>query len=197
MQIRCVAVAYFCLLTVGSCATPRVYDYSKEPDPRTSEYVVGVSDELRINVWREQELSVEAKVRPDGTITMPLVGDVKAAGLPPSAIRHDIVNRLAKFIKAENLQVTVAVTKVASYQFTISGNVDKPGMYSPTGFVTVLEAITMASGPNRYADLDGTVVLRKSAAGSRQIPINLSQLKTGQHLEQNIVVLAGDIIVVP
>jgi polysaccharide biosynthesis/export protein len=186
------------IVTAASCATRATYDYSKEPDPRRAEYMVGPADVLKINVWREPELSVEARVRPDGTITMPLVGDIKAAGLPLSQIRSQIATGLAAFVKPENLQVTIALVSANSYQFTITGNVEKNGSFTPPNYVTVLEAVTMAGGPTRFASLEKAFIIRGSAAGTpHQIPINVDQLRAGKRLEQNIVVLPGDIIVVP
>ncbi len=88
------------------------YDYSKEVDPRTREFVIGVADVVRINVWKNPELSTEATVRPDGTVTMPLIGDdlFPAAGHTPTQLRQEVTKRLAEFVKDENATVTVAIT---------------------------------------------------------------------------------------
>ncbi|MGB8295009.1 MAG: polysaccharide biosynthesis/export family protein [Polyangia bacterium] len=186
------------MIAAAGCATQVTYDYSIEPDPRRAEYMVGPADVLKINVWREPELSVEARVRPDGTITMPLIGDIQAAGLPLSKIRAKIAAGLAAFVKAENLQVTIALVSATSYQFTITGNVEKNGSFTPANYITVLEAVTMAGGPNRFASSEKTFIIRGSASGTpRRIPVNIDQLRSGKQLEQNIVVLPGDIIVVP
>jgi polysaccharide biosynthesis/export protein len=184
---------------VGGCATGRSsFDYSKEPDPRTQEYVVGPADELRVNVWKDPELSLNIKVRPDGTFTMPLVGDVRASGKTPTQVRSEIERGLAAFFKEQAPKVTVAVTAVNSYRFAVSGNVESPGLFNAQSYVTVLEAIAMAGGPNRFAAADRAVILRSYGPGrSRQIPINYDTMKTGQHTEQNIVVLPGDTIFVP
>jgi polysaccharide export outer membrane protein len=182
----------------AGCVTNRSFDYSKEPDPRGQEYVVGPADQLRINVWRDNDLSLEIKVRPDGTFTMPLVGDVRAAGKTPSQIRGEIAQQLTKFVKGEPAQVTVAVTAVGSYRFAVSGNVEHPGLFTSPYYVTVLEALAMAGGPNRFSAPDRSVILRTYSGGTtRQIPIDYDTLKTGERPEQNIVVLAGDTIYVP
>lgn len=191
-------VAFVLAVMAASCATPAPYDYSREPDPRRTEYVVGPADVLRVNVWREPELSVETRVRPDGTITMPLIGDIQAAHQPLSVIRNQISIGLAKFVKPENLQVTVALVSGASYQFTVTGNIERNGSYTPSNYVTVLEAVTMAGGPNRFASPEKAFIIRDSASGlPRQIPVNIAKLREGKNLEQNIVVLPGDIIVLP
>jgi polysaccharide export outer membrane protein len=186
------------VIMAPSCAAPVAYNYSKEPDPRRAEYTVGPGDVLRVNVWREPELSVDARVRPDGTITMPLIGDIQAAGLPLSRIRSQIANGLASFVKPENLQVTIALVSANSYQFTITGNVEKGGSFTASNYITVLEAVTMAGAPTRFASPEKAFIIRGSASGTpRHIPVDLEQLRAGKRLEQNIVVLPGDIIIVP
>lgn len=182
----------------AGCASSRGFEYAKEPDPRSQEYVVGPADQLRINVWRDSELSLELRVRPDGTITLPLLGDVKAAGRTPSQIRDDITNQLTKYVKSETAKVTVALVQVNSYRFSVSGNVEHPGLFTSPYFVTVAEAMAMAGGPNRFAAADRAVIVRTYSPGStRQIPIDYETIRNGERPEQNIVVLSGDTIYVP
>src|ERR1051325_10541418 len=104
------AIAVFILMLVAGCP-PKIpnYDYAKEPDPRNKELVLGVGDVIGINVWENPNLSVEATIRPDGTITMPLVGDLKAAGETPSSLRARIRAQVAAFVKIQATDVTVAV----------------------------------------------------------------------------------------
>ena len=171
-------------LSVVGCATPLPgFDYSKEPDPRKSEFVVGPSDVLRINVWKTPDLSVEVTVRPDGTITLPLIGDVTAAG------------RTA-FLRDDN-PVEVIVETVNSYRFTVAGNVEKSGMFTTKHYVTVTEAVALAGGPNRYADLDQVLILRQSPTGARSIPVNIKEIYSGRHPEMDVVILKEDRIFVP
>jgi polysaccharide export outer membrane protein len=185
-------------LVLGGCASSRGFEYGKEPDPRSQEYVVGPADQLRINVWRDSELSMELRVRPDGTITLPLLGDIKAAGRTPSQIRDEIGVQLATYVKSETAKVTVALVAVNSYRFSVAGNVEHPGLFSSPFFVTVLEAMAMAGGPNRFAAPAHAVIVRTYAQGrTRQIPIDYDTLKNGERPEQNIVVLPGDTIYVP
>jgi polysaccharide export outer membrane protein len=187
----------FAVLEAG-CASSRGFEYAKEPDPRSQEYVVGPADQLRINVWRDNELSLELRVRPDGTITLPLLGDIKAAGRTPSQIRDEISTQLAKYVKAETAKVTVGLVQVNSYRFSVAGNVEHPGLFTSPYFVTVIEAMAMAGGPNRFAAPNRAVIVRTYGPGStRQIPIDYEALRTGERPEQNIVVLSGDTIYVP
>jgi polysaccharide export outer membrane protein len=181
------------LVSVG-CAGTSSYDYKKEPDPRTSEYQVGPLDQLKVVVWKNQELSADVVVRPDGVVTLPLIGDVKAAGRTPSQIQKEISQRYANFIRVEESVVSVGVTQVNSLSFTISGNVEKAGVYQVKSYVTVLEAIATAGGTNKYAGNSAYIVRGQP---SRKIPIDLKMASSGEHPEQNVVVLRGDLIVVP
>jgi len=186
-------------LTAGaSCATVHHYDYASEPDPRRQEFVLGPSDVLRVVVWRNNDLSGEATVRPDGTISLPLVGDLRAAGRTPGQVRAEITQRLATFIKDESSVVTVVVSSVQSYRFIVSGNVERSGEYTATRYITVSEAIGLAGGPNKFADAAETVIMRNDPkSGVRRIPIDYPGIMNGTHPEQDLPLLAGDRIFVP
>jgi polysaccharide export outer membrane protein len=187
------------LLLLGACASAAVrYDYSKEPDPRKNEYVIGVSDRLSITVWKSADLSREAVVRPDGTITMPLIGDLIADGRTPSELRAEIAKQLARYVRDEGAVVTVAVTGVNSYSFTVGGNVEHPGVFTSQRYVTVLEAMQMAGGPNRFASPAETKLYRRDRAGHlRVIPIDYPRVLAGTQPEANLALLAGDQLLVP
>ena len=188
------------LLLAGcaSTAPQRGFDYSKEPDPRGAEYVIGVADSLSITVWKTPEFSRDVVVRPDGTITLPLLGDIHADGKTPSQLRAEIATQLAKFVRDEGAVVTVAVNAVNSYSFTVSGNVERPGVFSAPRYVTVLDAIQLAGGPSRFASPEGTQLVRRDKAGKvRVIPINYPKVLEGAEPQANLVLLAGDQIQVP
>lgn len=187
------------LLMVGCGSSLPNYDYAKEPDPRNRELVLGVGDVVGINVWDQRELNADVTIRPDGTITMPLVGDVKAAGQTPSALKEKIKTQLANFLKmGAGNEVTVAVRAWKSYRFTIEGEVTKAGVFSSDQYVTVAEAIAMAGGISRFARRDEIRLLRRDAkGGTRQIPLDFDALASGQHSDMNIYVLPGDLIYVP
>jgi polysaccharide export outer membrane protein len=173
------------------------YNYAAEPDPRKQEYVIGASDVLRISVWRNPDLSGEAIVRPDGTITLPLVGDLRAAGRTPGQIRAEITQRLGAFIKDESAIVTVAVAIINSYRFTVSGNVEHPGTYASTHIVTVTEAIALAGGANRFADAEASIIIRSDEKGTRRIPVDYPGILSGARAQQDLPLLAGDTLYVP
>jgi len=187
------------LVLLGACGTVHYdYDYSKEPDPRRNEYVIGVADHLTIRVWKNPDLSTEATVRPDGTITMPLIGDLTADGKTPSELKNEITKQLGKFVRDEGAVVTIAVTMINSYNFTVSGNVERAGVFTSQKYVTVLEAMQLAGGPNRFASAKETKLLRKDQKGTvRVIPINYPAVLDGSQPEANLALMPGDQLYVP
>ena len=202
MRVRTATIAIVSLMGVVGCGgTTIVYDpanYVKEHDPRKHEYVIGVSDELVVNVWRNGDLSGGALVRPDGVITLPLIGDLKVVGSTPTAVRDEVKRRLAAYVKDETAVVTVAVTGINSYRFTVAGNVAAPGSFSSSNFVSVSQALAMAGGPNRFAEASAVLLVRPDGTGKvRQIPINYERIVSREGPEQDLMVVTGDTIYVP
>lgn len=195
--------SFICLLAwslvVGCADVPPTYPYEKEPNPFSAEYVIGAGDDLSISVFQHNEFNTRGTVRPDGTITLPLVGDLKADGQTPTQLKETILSRLGTFLKEGTApQVTVAVTAANSYFVTVAGNVVRPGRFQSTSFLTVAEAIALAGGPNRFAAADEAFVIRRAKDGKhRKIPINYEQIKRGEYLQQNILLLTGDQLMVP
>jgi polysaccharide export outer membrane protein len=185
--------------SLGCAARPQggtSYAEAARNDPRKQPYVVGPSDVLRITVWKDPNLSTEGAVGPGGTITMPLVGELPAAGRTIKQIQEEAARRLAAFVK--DAVVTVAVVEVNSYRFTVAGNVEHRGLFSPRYYVTVSEAIALAGGPNRYASPANVVVIRPAESGATQrIAIDYEQILSGKSPAQDIVVVAGDTVLVP
>lgn len=175
------------------------YDYSKEPDPRAAELVLGVGDQIAINVWENNNLNTEATIRPDGTITMALVGDVKAAGATPTTLKNQIKTQLQNFVKLQGTEITVAVKSWKSYRFTIQGEVSRAGVFSSDQYVTVADALALAGGLSRFAKRSEVVLMRRDASTGkiRQIPLDYELLASGKRPDMNIYVLAGDTIWVP
>lgn len=197
-RLRTLLSAVFCLLTACGGSVRYDYDYSKEPDPRRSEYVIGVADRLAIRVWKNPDLSTEATVRPDGTITLALLGDITADGKTPSQLKEEVTRLLQKYVRDEGAVVTIAVTGVNSYSFTVSGNVEHAGVFSSTKYVTVLEAMQLAGGPNRFASAGETKLFRRDAKGHlRIIPINYPAVLSGSAPEANLALFPGDQLYVP
>ena len=188
-------------LLFAACG-PKNYDYpyEKETDPRNKELILGVGDVVGIHVWGQQDVNTDAVIRPDGTITMPLVGDLKAAGHTPTELRDQIKTQLANFVKlTTGNDVTVAVKSWKSYRFTLDGEVSKAGVYNPDHYVTVDDAIAMAGGLTRFAKRSDIVLFRSDAKSGQihQIPLDYDLLASGKRMDMNIYVLPGDRIYVP
>ncbi len=189
-----IALGWLFVLAVSGCRSMPSYDYKSEPDPRTSEFKVGPLDHLAVVVWQNRELSTEVTVRPDGVVTLPLIGDVRAAGRTPSELQKEVARRYSDYIRNEESGISVAVTQVNSYYFTVSGNVERAGRYTAPSYVTAVEAVAIAGGPNRFAG-DSMYIVRGKPV--RRIPISLAGATSGDHPEQNLVVVGGDVLVVP
>ena len=182
-----------------SCKSPPpAYPYEREPDPRKLEYVIGASDRLSIRVWKNDDFNTDIQVRPDGTITMPLLGDIRADGQTPTQLKAEIVKGLSQYIKSQDAVVTVAVTEVNAYKITVAGNVVQPGVFSSRHFLTVADAVALAGGPNRFAKTKEAVLVRPVTNGKvRRIPIDYDQIKEGEDLRQNLVMIRGDTLFFP
>jgi len=185
-------LAISCSLLAACRPAAPDYDYKKEPDPRGQEFQIGPLDQLSVVVWKNRELSADVTVRPDGVVTLPLIGDVKAAGKTPTELQKDVAKRLSDYMRAEELVVSVGVMMVNSYHFTVIGAVEHAGYYTSKTYVTTVEAVAMAGGPNRFAGNE-VVILRGSPA--RRIPIDLRRATSSEHANENLVVMRGDVIV--
>lgn len=183
-------------LLLSACQTIH-YDYSKEPDPRQREYAIGPLDQLSIVVWKNRDLSADVTVRPDGIITLPLIGDVQAKGRSPSELKAELTRRYGEFVRAEDAVVTVTVTNVQSYHFTVTGAVEHAGVLSSRYYVTVVEALSMAGGPSRFAGNVLWIIRHDGDGKTHRIPFDIPRLLSGLHPEENLVVLPGDILQVP
>jgi polysaccharide export outer membrane protein len=162
-----------------------------------STYVIGPSDELNISVWNEPNLTLTAvPVRPDGMISLPLINDVQAAGKTPSQLRVEITEKLTKAL-IKDPHVTVIVTAMNSQRVYVLGQVIRAGAYPMLPGMTVLQAISSAGGLAVFARETNIVVLRTENAKQIRLPFNYKDVVNGRNAEQNIVLKAGDTIVVP
>lgn len=165
-----------------------------------SEFLIGPEDVLVVTVWRNQELSKEVIVRPDGKISLPLIGDIAAAGLTAQDLSKQISDKLAEFMSSPT--VSVQVKEINSYHVFVVGEVAKPGKFVLKSFASVLQGISYAGGFTTFASRNNVHVLRmvKNGQGeTRQvmIPVPYQDIVQGRNLEANFILKAGDIIVVP
>jgi polysaccharide biosynthesis/export protein len=189
------AAAVGCAPRGPSASAQALYADAARQDPRGKPYVIGVADVVRVSVWRDPSLSTDAIVRPDGTITLPLIGEVVAAGHTAADLQRDVSQRLVAVVR--DAAVTVSITEINSYRFTVAGNVEHPGLFTARYYLTVSEALALAGGPNRYAETDEVVVVRPTRGALLRIPVDYSAILAGRNPEQDIVILAGDSVRVP
>jgi polysaccharide biosynthesis/export protein len=161
--------------------------------PLTS-YVIGPSDVITVTVWKEQTLSGSLLVRPDGMISLPLIGDVSAAGMTPLQLADQITIRLRKFIQDPN--VSVVLTQINSKKVYLLGEVAKKGPVDMTPGMTLLEAIASAGGLTDYANTRRIYILREESGKQQKIPVQYKKALKGNG-ELNLVLKPGDTIVVP
>lgn len=170
-----------------------------EPAPSVLErepYVIGHGDLLRISVWKNPELSVEAvPVRPDGKISVPLLDDVQAAGLTPEELKELLTKALAEYVA--NPDVTVLVTDVRSKRVHVIGEVPRSGGIALTQDMRVLDAISSAGGFTPYADKDDVKILRRTGGGLVEYRFDYDAYLRGSNPESNMLLQPGDTIVVP
>lgn len=165
-------------------------------DVHSDGFIIGVEDILNINVWKEGELSRVLPVRPDGMITLPLIGEIKATGLTPVQLQEQITTLLKKFMA--DPQVTVIVAEVHSLTFNVVGQVLKPGYYPLTRRMTVLDAIALSGGFQPFAKQKKVYVLRTSADGKQvRLKFNYKEVIKGKLSDENIVLQPRDTVVIP
>lgn len=175
-------------------AQPDTPPSNSKVDSKT--YVIGENDILEVYVWKDKEISRTVPVRPDGKISLPLVGEVQASGMTPLQLQDDLAQRLKSFLA--NPQVTVIVTDPRSHHFNIVGQIAKPGEYPLTQSMTALDAISVAGGFRDFAKETKIYILRPVPGGSpARLPFNYKDAIKGKKPENNVLLKPGDTIVVP
>lgn len=157
-------------------------------DPKT--YKIGAEDVVNIRVWREAELSGPIMVRPDGMITMPLIGELKAEGMTPDELGKAITEALKD--KLTRPEVFIQVQQVNSKKYYITGEVNRTGAFPLVTPVTVFEALSIAGGLREYANQKNIVIVR----GNDRLKFNYKEVVDGKNLKQNVVLQSGDHIIV-
>ncbi|NIM98375.1 MAG: hypothetical protein GTO24_09945 [candidate division Zixibacteria bacterium] len=158
-------------------------------------YVIGQGDVLEVFVWRNDNLSRQIVVRPDGKISLPLLQDVQAEGLTALRLRDEIAERYSEYVN--NPRVTVIVSEIRSFKVSVLGRVTNPGVYPVTGNTTLIEAISMAGGFTEWANKRKITVITREGGREKKIRINYKKIISGKDPRQNIILKRGDTIIVP
>ena len=165
------------------------------PMPVAPDYVIGPEDLLLVSVWKNETLSRQLPVRPDGKISMPLLHDIVAAGFTPLQLRDKIATALAEYMP--NPEVSVTVLEVRSYRVSVLGEVQRPGVLQLKAPTTVLEALAMAGGFRDFASPSKIIIFRKDEKGeTRRLRFNYNRA-VGSAGEDNLTLRSGDVVVVP
>jgi len=166
------------------------------PGPQQdSDYVIGAGDVLYISVWKDEALTGDVVVLPDGTIAFPLVGSVQASGKTVAELKKDLEERIKRYVPEPVL--TVAVKTVNSMFIYVIGRVNNPGRFVLNAPVTVLQALSMAGGVNPFADSNDIKIMRTEGSRTTVFKFRYNDVSKGKNLEQNIALKRGDVIIVP
>ena len=164
------------------------------PQVNNATYIIGGDDMLAVHVWKEPDLTTTLPVRADGMISLPLINDIKAAGLTPMQLAADITDKLKKYLSDPH--VTVTVTQMNSQRIYAMGEVLHAGSINLLPNMTVLQALATC-GFSQFANTKGIYVLRNENGAQKKIPVPYKKLIKGESMDQNIILKPGDTIVVP
>ena len=159
------------------------------------DYLLHAGDQLDVSVWKEMELTQKIIIRPDGKFAFPLVGEVVAAGRSAEQVSNEITTRLKKYIPEP--VVTVSVSGIEGNRVYVIGQVNRPGMFVMNPRLTVLQAMSLAGGTTAFAALNDIMILRGSGSAQKSLQFRYGDVSKGRNLEQNILLEAGDVVVVP
>jgi len=193
-----VAVLFAALAAVG-CETTSEIQTTAEPATIDRDYRIGVDDRVQVSVWRNPELSIAGPVRPDGKITVPLIGDVEAGGRTPAEVAETIKKQLSVYIRDPN--VAVIITELRSHEFLsrvrVTGAVRTPRSFPYRQGMTVLDAVLEAGGINDFASPNRTKLYRKVKDKIDVFEIELGNILNKGQLQTNLPLRPGDVLTVP
>ena len=189
MHVRVAALLGWCV--IFQAASP---SWSADA-PAGPDYLLGPEDVISVSVWKDEHLTKEVVVRPDGMVSFPLVGDVPAAGRTVEDLRLDIAKRLSRFIPNPN--VSVSLTKLLSYRIYVLGRVTKPGEFMVGHHTDVLQALSLAGGLTPFAAENDIKIMRRVNGEELVFEFRYGDAKKGKDLKQNILLQRGDVVMVP
>jgi len=175
--------------------TSAVWGQDTAAIPDTSDYLVNPGDILSVSVWKEEGLQEEVLVRPDGKFSFPLAGDIKAQGHSIQQIRDKLTAELSKFIP--DLVVSVSARQINGNKVYVIGQVNRPGEIIANPQVDVVQALSIAGGMNAFAELNDIKILRRVDGELKALDFRYLDIDKGKQLEQNVMLQAGDVVVVP
>jgi polysaccharide export outer membrane protein len=194
-----VGITVVALLVAGCESVPAPVESADRPFANVDEYRIGVDDRVQVTVWRNPELSMTAPVRPDGKISLPLIGDVEAGGRTPAEVAENIKRQLSTYIRDPN--VAVIITELRSHEFLsrvrVTGAVRAPKSIPYRQGMTILDVVLEAGGANDFASPNRTKLYRKGKEKTEVFEIELGDILNKGRLETNLLLRPGDVITVP
>ena len=190
LRYRTLFTAMALALAAGAPAT-----WGQETGLARAPYLVNAGDILSINVWKEADLERQVLVRPDGEFSFPLAGQIQAEGKSIAEIQALLTERLTRYIP--DPVVTVATLEIRGNKVYVLGQVARPGEFQVNPNVDVMQALSMAGGTTPFAQLDDIRILRREGAVLSAIPFKYGEVAKGKRLQQNVMLRAGDVVVVP
>ncbi len=199
-SVRMIIIAGLLLAVPIGCASVSKEAFEEAVKPVPKDFLLGPEDVLEVSVWRNQDLSRTVVIRPDGKISLPLIGEIQASGSNPAQVAAKIAARLAEF--KENPNVSVSIKEVNSYFIYVLGEVHRPGKYPLKSYVTVLQGVSMAGGFLPFASQNNMQVIRTRTYENGKevqirIPVPYNELVAGKGAIGNFTLKSGDTIVVP
>lgn len=198
-ELRWISIVVGALLVVGCESVPPPAEALNETSVSVPEYRIGVDDRVQVTVWRNPELTVNAPVRPDGKISVPLIGDVEVGGHTPSGVAENIKKQLSAYLREPNVAVIVTELRSGEYltRVRITGAVRTPRSIPHRQGMTVLDAVLEAGGVNEFASPNRARVYRRAKDKTDVFEIQLGDILNKGRLETNLLLKPGDVITVP
>jgi len=200
MTAGIIGLAIFCIsIPVGYSQTEKEVLLKKQSQAEvpadSPNYIIGSEDVLYIHVWKEEHLSKTVPVRIDGKISLPLIDEIQAAGLTPLQLKELLMKRLKEFVDVPN--ISVMVMEANSFKVYISGQVKNPGVYRLRSETSLLQIIPMAGGFTDWANQKKILIIRKENGKEKRIIVNYKKIVKGDDPDSNLILKAGDTIIVP
>jgi polysaccharide export outer membrane protein len=158
-------------------------------------YILGSEDVVEVLVWKESDLSRVVTIRPDGMISLPLIGDIKASGLTVERLKENIRKKFENFV--DNPTISIIIQEINSFKVFIQGEVARPGVYQLKSNTTLLQVISLAGGFTEWAKKDKIAIMRKAEDKEIRIPVNYDKILSGNDMSQNLLLKKRDVIIVP
>jgi len=187
-------LSFFLMISMSSVQADET-DNVPEQETKTTSYLIGPGDLLSISVWKEEGMQKDVLVKPDGSLTFPLAGDIQAGGMTTLELTEELIKKLKRYIPNPN--VTVSVLQAVSNKVYVLGKVNRPGEFIASHFMDVLQALSLAGGVTPYADSDDIKIIRRTKDGKEVFDFDYDEVISGERLDMNILLKAGDTVVVP